>query len=127
MYWMYYALVWDCTEPLWARINANVFAFVASRGFARADFPASGGLRSTRSGVKTHRIARPVIAELLKRCLLPDQDIVDAATWLRDLVMAHGNTSAAIARSSPQGRTGKRAPDRQRQPTALAHLGRERA
>ena len=51
------SLVWDCIEPLRARINANVFKFIGSREFARADFPASG--------VKTHRIARPIIAELL--------------------------------------------------------------
>jgi CRISPR/Cas system-associated endonuclease Cas1 len=76
------SLVWDCIEPLRARINANVFKFIACSEFARADFPASG--------IKTHRIARPIIAELLKRCLLPDGDILDAATWLRDLVMAHG-------------------------------------
>jgi len=59
-----------------------VFKFIASREFTRADFPASG--------VNTHRIARPVITELLKRCLLPDRDILGAATWLRDVVMAHG-------------------------------------
>jgi CRISPR/Cas system-associated endonuclease Cas1 len=76
------SLVWDCIEPLRAQINARVFKFIACREFARADFPASG--------IKTHRIARPVIAELLKRCLLPDSGILDAATWLRDLVMAHG-------------------------------------
>jgi CRISPR/Cas system-associated endonuclease Cas1 len=73
------SLVWDCIEPLRAKINTNVFKFIASREFARADFPASG--------VKTHRIARPVIAELLKRCLLPDRDILDATAWMRDLVM----------------------------------------
>ena len=86
------SLVWDCIEPLRARINARVFEFVRSREFARADFPAAG--------VKTHRIARPIIAELLKRCLLPDRDILGAATWLRQLVMARGIASAAVARSS---------------------------
>jgi CRISPR associated protein Cas1 len=72
------SLVWDAIEPLRAKINANVFKFIASHEFARADFPASG--------IKTHRIARPVIAELLKRCLLPDRDILDAAAWLRGLI-----------------------------------------
>ena len=51
------SLVWDCIEPLRAKINARVFTFIASREFSRADFPASG--------VKVHRIARPIIAELL--------------------------------------------------------------
>ena len=75
------SLVWDAIEPLRARINANVFKFIACHEFARADFPASG--------INTHRIARPIIAELLRRCLLPDRDIIGAAAWLRDLVMAH--------------------------------------
>ena len=60
------SLVWDAIEPLRASINARVFAFVASHEFARSDFPASG--------VSTHRIAQPIIAELLARCLSPDQD-----------------------------------------------------
>jgi hypothetical protein len=79
------SLVWDAIEPLRASINARVFAFVASHEFARSDFPASG--------VSTHRIAQPIIAELLARRLSPDQDIVDAAIWLRDLVMQHGAPS----------------------------------
>ena len=78
------SLVWDCIEPLRARINANVFRFIAGREFSRADFPPCG--------VKVHRIARPVIAELLRHCLLPDRDILDAAAWLRDLVMRDGAT-----------------------------------
>jgi CRISP-associated protein Cas1 len=85
------SLVWDCIEPLRAKINANVFKFIASRDFARADFPASG--------VKTHRIARPVIAELLERCLLPERDILDGAVWLKDLVIRCGAPSPRVGRS----------------------------
>jgi CRISPR associated protein Cas1 len=85
------SLVWDAIEPLRAKINANVFDFVASHEFTRADFPASG--------INTHRVARPVIAELLKRCVLPDRAILDAATWLRDLVMARGSAATAVGRS----------------------------
>lgn len=112
------SLVWDCIEPLRANINANVFKFIASREFARADFPASS--------VTTHRIARPIIAELLKRCLLPDRDILDAAAWMQELIMTHGNTSAAIARSSRKAGRGERNSDRQRRPTELAQLDRGR-
>jgi hypothetical protein len=72
-------------ELLRARINTRVFAFVASHEFARSDFPASG--------VSTHRIAQPIIAELLARCLLPEQDILDCAVWMRDLAMRHGAPS----------------------------------
>jgi CRISP-associated protein Cas1 len=79
------SLVWDTIEPLRAKINARVFAFIASHEFARNDFPASS--------VSTHRIAQPVIAELLARCLSPDQDILEAAIWLRDLVVRYGAPS----------------------------------
>jgi hypothetical protein len=47
---------------------------------------------------KTHRIARPIIAELLKRCLLPDRDILGAAVWLRDLVMRDGAPLSRVGR-----------------------------
>jgi CRISPR/Cas system-associated endonuclease Cas1 len=73
------SLVWDAIEPLRAKINARVFAFIASYEFTRSDFPASG--------VSIHRIAQPIIAELLARCLSPDQDILDCAAWMRDLIM----------------------------------------
>jgi hypothetical protein len=84
------SLVWDCIEPLRASINARVFAFIASREFSRSDFPASG--------VDVRRIARPVIGEMLAKCLLPDRDILDVATWLRDRIMRHGATNAETAR-----------------------------
>ncbi len=77
------SLVWDAIEPLRAKIDANVFEFIASREFSRSDFPASG--------INVHRIVRPIIAELLQRCLLPEQDILDAAAWLGDLVMRYGD------------------------------------
>jgi CRISP-associated protein Cas1 len=79
------SLVWDAIEPLRASINARVFAFIASREFVRSDFPASGS--------STHRIAQPIIAELLARCLSSDQDILDCASWMRDLVMQYGAPS----------------------------------
>lgn len=79
------SLVWDAIEPLRARINARVFAFIASHEFAGSDFPPSG--------VSTHRIARPIIGELLALCLSHDQDILDAAIWLRDLVVRYGAPS----------------------------------
>jgi CRISPR/Cas system-associated endonuclease Cas1 len=79
------SLVWDAIEPLRASINARVFAFIASHEFARSDFPAGG--------VSTHRIAQPIISELLAHCLSPDQEILDAAIWLRDLVVRYGAPS----------------------------------
>jgi hypothetical protein len=76
-----------------------VFAFITSREFRRSDFP--------ESIVNVRRIARPVIGEMLAKCLLPDRDILDAATWLRDLVMRHGaarradrNATLAVCRPS---------------------------
>jgi CRISP-associated protein Cas1 len=97
------SLVWDAIEPLRARINARVFAFIASHEFVRSDFPASG--------VSAHRIAQPIIAELLTRCLSPDQDILDRAAWMRDLVMRYGDhrNQSLGARRRPTGRpTGTR-------------------
>jgi CRISPR/Cas system-associated endonuclease Cas1 len=78
------SLVWDAIEPLRARINARVFAFVGEREFSRSEFPASG--------VGVRRIARPVIDEILTCCLLPNDDILDAAEWMRDLVARHGSS-----------------------------------
>jgi CRISPR/Cas system-associated endonuclease Cas1 len=76
------SLVWDCIEPLRAKINARVFEFIASREFSRSDFPASG--------VLIRRISRPIVAELLEHCLLPDQDILDAVSWLKNAIMQYG-------------------------------------
>ena len=76
------SLVWDAIEPLRASINSRVFAFIASHEFARSDFPASG--------VSTHRIAQPIVAKLLQRCLSPDHDILDCAAWIRDLILRYG-------------------------------------
>ena len=88
------SLVWDCIEPLRARINASVFRFIGGREFSRADFPPCG--------VKVHRVARPVIAELLKRCLLPDRDIIDAAEWLAALVIAHKSARSSQQKKGPE-------------------------
>jgi hypothetical protein len=63
---------------------------LAACEFCRADFPANG--------VKVHRIARPVIAEILAQCLLPNRNILDAAAWLRGLVVR----SAALTRPGPR-------------------------
>jgi CRISP-associated protein Cas1 len=79
------SLVWDAIEPLRSSINARVFAFIASHEFARSDFPPSG--------VSTHRIAQPIIAELLARCLLSDQDILNCAAWMQDLIVRGGAPS----------------------------------
>ena len=108
------SLVWDCIEPLRAKINGRVFNFIRSPEFARADFPASG--------VKTHRIARPIIAELLKRCLLPDRDILGAAVWLRDLVMRNG--AIEVRMKDEPGSLPERRVQRDGCPTAL---GRNRS
>jgi CRISPR/Cas system-associated endonuclease Cas1 len=101
------SLVWDAIEPLRASINARVFAFIASHEFARSDFPPSG--------VSTHRIAQPIIAELLARCLSPDQDILDCAASMQDLVMRCGAPSRQV-----RGRLSLRDARNRR---ALAHAG----
>jgi hypothetical protein len=91
------SLVWDAIEPLRASINARVLAFIASHEFARNDFPASG--------VSTHRITQPIIAQLLARCLCSDREITEAAAWLRDLILFCGARHAARlpGRQKPAG------------------------
>jgi CRISPR/Cas system-associated endonuclease Cas1 len=109
------SLVWDCIEPLRAKINARVFAFVASREFTRSDFPPSG--------INVHRIARRIIAELLKQCLLPEQEILNAAAWLGDLVMRSGATlSRPARRGRPMGPSGCMGADRHRHWPSAAFL-----
>jgi hypothetical protein len=107
------SLVWDAIEPLRARINARVFAFIASQEFARSDFPASG--------VSTHRIAQPIIAELLARCLSPDKDILTCAAWMRDLIMRFG---APLRRSGRYGQELAGAGDIETARTEMAASGR---
>jgi CRISP-associated protein Cas1 len=111
------SLVWDCIEPLRAKINARVFAFVASHEFGRNDFPASG--------VKVHRIARPIIAEILASCLLPERDILNAAAWLRDLVMRYGKDGPrgpGVSRRPPAGRAHD--PERRASQSRCEEVGR---
>jgi CRISP-associated protein Cas1 len=72
------SLVWDAIEPLRPVIDARVFAYVRSREFARADFPPSG--------VTQHRIARPVISEMLTETGLPEREIADAADFMLRIV-----------------------------------------
>jgi CRISPR-associated endonuclease Cas1 len=74
------SLVWDAIEPLRPAISERVFAFIERREFSRADFPPAG--------VETRRIAQPVIAELLSRCLLSDRTVADAADYMVRLVCA---------------------------------------
>jgi CRISPR/Cas system-associated endonuclease Cas1 len=110
------SFVWDAIEPLRARIHERVFAFIASHEFARRDFPTSL--------VSTHRIAQPIIAELLQRCLSPDQDILDCAAWMRELIMRYGAPSAREALTS---RGSDIKVDALRRPAALQRVPERRA
>jgi CRISPR/Cas system-associated endonuclease Cas1 len=104
------SLVWDAIEPMRARINARVFAFIASHKFARSDFPAGG--------INTHRIAQRIVADLLARCLSPDQDILDCAAWMQDLVMRYGASRRATGQPLALAR-GNEPSAAIRSPTAL--------
>ena len=68
------SLVWDAIEPLRPLIDARVFKFIASREFARSDFP--------QAGRNAHRLDRAIIAELLRFSLLPWGRHEDAARWM---------------------------------------------
>jgi hypothetical protein len=110
------SLVWDAIEPLRARTHERVFALIASHEFARRDFPTSL--------VSTHRIAQPIIAELLQRCLSPDQDILDCAAWMRELITHYGAPSAREALTS---RGSDIKVDALRRPAALQRVPERRA
>jgi hypothetical protein len=56
--------------------------------------------------VNVHRIARPIIAEMLKRCLLPDREIIEAADWMAGLTMRYG-ACARLRSDAPAGRAGR--------------------
>jgi hypothetical protein len=72
------SLVWDAIEPLRPEIDARVFKFIASREFARSDFP--------QAGRNTHRLDRRIIAELLRDVILPWRRIEDAAQWMAQAI-----------------------------------------
>ena len=84
------SLVWDASSRCGRR---------SMRACSRSSPLASlAGPTFRRAAIKTHRIARPIIAELLEQCLLPERDILDAAAWLRDLVMRYGAPLPRIGR-----------------------------
>ena len=68
------SLVWDAIEPLRPAIDARVFGYIAQREFARSDFP--------QTGAATFRLARPIIADMLSQCSLPECDVSDAADFM---------------------------------------------
>ena len=72
------SLVWDAIEPLRPAIDARVFAFVASREFARSDFP--------QTGVSTFRLERDVISEMFGRVSLSEREIANAADFILQMV-----------------------------------------
>ncbi len=72
------SLVWDAIEPLRPAIDARVFAYIASREFARSDFP--------QTSATTFRLARPVIADMLSQCSLPERDLGDAADFMLQVI-----------------------------------------
>jgi len=55
-----------------------VFKFIASREFARSDFP--------QAGRNAHRLDRRIIAELLRDVILPWHRIEDAAQWMAQAI-----------------------------------------
>ena len=75
------SLVWDAIEPIRPAIDARVFAYIASREFARSDFP--------QSGASTFRLARPIIAEMLSEASLPPDNIAGAADFMLRTIERH--------------------------------------
>jgi CRISPR associated protein Cas1 len=86
------SLVWDAIEPLRPEIDARVFKFIASREFARSDFP--------QAGRNAHRLDRAIIAELLREALLPMEGIEGAARWMARTI-ADGVKASCRVHSAP--------------------------
>ena len=87
------SLVWDAIEPLRPEIDARVFKFIASREFARSDFP--------QAGRNAHRIARAIIAELLRNVILPWERIEGAARWMAQTIADCVKAAPGFARCPP--------------------------
>ena len=75
------SLVWDAIEPLRPTIDARVFAYIASREFARSDFP--------QTSATTFRLARDVIGEMLDRVCLSEREIAGAADFMLQMIERH--------------------------------------
>lgn len=75
------SLVWDAIEPLRPAIDARVFAFIASREFARSDFP--------QTGVSTFRLERDINRSMLDCASLSDREIADAADFMLQMIEWH--------------------------------------
>ena len=57
-----------------------------------------------RAAINVHRIARPIIAEILKQCLLPERDILDGAAWMPELLLRYSAGRGKGRRGSLEGR-----------------------
>jgi CRISP-associated protein Cas1 len=75
------SLVWDAIEPLRPAIDARVFAFIAAREFARADF--------VQTGTSTFRLSRDVIGAMLTRVSLKERAVSDAADFVLQAIERH--------------------------------------
>lgn len=92
------SLVWDAIEPLRPAIDARVFAFIASRKFARSDFP--------QTGVSTFRLERDIIGSMLDRASLSDGDIANAADFMLQMIERHAGRDQTLFKADR--RRGKR-------------------
>jgi CRISPR associated protein Cas1 len=92
------SLVWDAIEPLRPAIDARVFAFIASREFARSDFP--------QTGVSTFRLKRDIIGSMLDSASLSDREIADAADFMLQMIERHAGRDQTLFKADR--RRGKR-------------------
>jgi CRISPR-associated endonuclease Cas1 len=91
------SLVWDCLEPIRSKIDARVFAFAASREWRRADF--------SMPKANLVRLARPTVAALMAKALLPPRAIAEAADRMLKIIEDAARPEKPIYR-----------PDRRRRP-----------
>jgi CRISPR-associated protein Cas1 len=85
------SLVWDAIEPLRPSIDANVFAYIARREFARSDF--------VQTGASVFRLSRDVVRDLLHNASLSFDQISDAADFMLKTLEKHAGPEYRLFRA----------------------------
>jgi len=85
------SLVWDAIEPLRPTIDARVFAYIATREFARSHFP--------QTSATTFRLARDGIGEMLNRASLPAREIAGAASFMLQMIERHAGGDRSLLKA----------------------------
>jgi hypothetical protein len=104
------SLVWDAIEPLRPAIDERVFTFIASREFARSDFP--------QTSAHSFRLDRPIISAMLSKVCLPERAVADATDFMLRMIERHAGGEWRLFKANLRRRSEKR--DKSLQPACGA-------